>query len=333
MLLNPAIIALISGSFLVSAFAVYATVIGLQVVRRWDLSSGSEGQLALERKTYLVSTVLTYVMAFELFSLLMYVYTADHHHQMFVGAMCAAGSLNVNSYGYPTLILKIINFILCGIWLMLNYTDNQARDYPLIRTKYRFLIPVAALLILETLLQTGYFMNLRADVITSCCGTQFSENAGGIAGDIAALPARATLVIFFLSMVLTLRMGSHFYMTGKNPRLYVYFSTWMLFFSIVAVISVISVYFYEQPTHHCPFCILQKEYHFIGYPLYLTLFSSSILGMGMGMVDRFKETASLKAVIPALQKRLCLISMVGYVVFTLIVLYPMLFSDFRLFGQ
>ena len=332
MILNPAHIALVSCSILVSAFAVYAAAVGFRVVRHWDLASGSQEQLSLERQTYLVSTVMAYVIVFELFSLFFYVYTAENNHQMFVGAMCAAGSLNVNDYGYPTLVFKIVNFMLCSLWLLLNYLDNRAPDYPLIRTKYRLLLPVAAMLVLESILQTGYFINLKADVITSCCGAQFSESAGSIAGGIAALPARATLVVFFLSMALTLRMGIHFFVTAKKPHLYAWFSTWMLFCSLVAVISVISVYFYEQPTHHCPFCILQREYNFIGYPLYLTLFSASILGMGVGVVGRFKKTVSLQVIVPALQKRLCLVSICAYIIFTVICLYPILFSDFRLFG-
>ena len=332
MILNPANIALVFSSILVSAFAFYAALVGLKVVRRWDLASGSETQLALERKTYLVSTVLGYVMAFEVLTLLLFVYTAEHNHPLFVGAMCAAGSLNANDFGYPTLIIKIINFVLCSLWLILNHTDNQAHDYPLIRTKYRLLFPLAALLVLEAFLQAGYFVNLKADVITSCCGTLFSEDADTIAGELAALPPKATLVVFFLSMVITLRVGMHVSLTGKFPRLYAGLSTWMLFFSLAAIVSVISVYFYEQPTHHCPFCILQREYHYIGYPLYITLFAGAVMGMGVGIIDHFKKKASLRSVVPALQKKLCLVSMGGFVVFTLICLYPMLFSDFRLFG-
>ena len=49
--------------------------------------------------------------------------------------MCAAGSLYANDYGYPTLIVKLVNFLLAGIWLILNYVDNQGYDYPLIKTK------------------------------------------------------------------------------------------------------------------------------------------------------------------------------------------------------
>ena len=102
--------------------------------------------------------------------------------------------------------------------------------------------------------------------------------------------------------------------------------------SLVAVIAAISVYFYQLPTHHCPFCLLQREYFYIGYPLYLALSVGAIPGMSVGVLERFRTTASLQAVVPALQKRLCLASMTGYAVFTLIALYPMVFSDFRLFG-
>ena len=63
--------------------------------------------------------------------------------------MCAAGTLNVNSYGYPTFLLKIFNCILAGLWLVINYADNQAYDYPLIRGKYVLLLILAPLVLTE----------------------------------------------------------------------------------------------------------------------------------------------------------------------------------------
>ena len=332
MTLNPAGIALTAGSIAIAGFALYAAGVGIQILRRWDLESGSEGQLALERKTYLVSTLMAYLLAFELFSLFMFIYTAEHNHRLFVGAMCAAGSLNVNAYGYPTLVLKIANFILGGIWLVVNFTDNRAPDYPLIRTRYRFLAVIAASLTLEALLQAGYFTNLRADVITSCCGTLFSENTQSLAGGIASLPPAFTLVVFFAAAVLALRTGIYFLVTGKAAVLYGWISGAALVVSLAAVIAVISVYFYELPTHHCPFCLLQREYHYIGYPLYLALALGAVPGMSVGVLERYRNIGSLAAVIPPLQKRLCLVSMTGFALFTLICLYPMVFSDFRLFG-
>jgi len=140
MIFHPTIIAIYVASVLISFIILYGTSYGIQILRRWDIKSGSELQLTLERKTYLISTLLTYLFGFELLSLFLFIFTAGQLHTLFVGAMCAAGSLYVNDYGYPTLILKMFNFLLAGLWLILNYTDNQAHDYPLIKKKYAFLL-------------------------------------------------------------------------------------------------------------------------------------------------------------------------------------------------
>ena len=332
MILNPAIIALIASSLLITAYAVYASIIGFRILGRWDLKSGSESQLSLERKTYLISTLVAYLFGLNLFTLFLFVYTADHVHQLFVGAMCAAGSLNVNKYGYPALVIKIINFFLCGVWLIINFTDNKGLDYPLIRIKYKFLIAITALLAFDAFLVVNYFAALKPSVITSCCGTLFSTDADSIAGGIASLPSVPAKVLFYLSLVLVLRSGIHFLVTAQNARVFAYLSTWLFTLSFVAVISFISLYFYELPTHHCPFCLLQQEYHYIGYFLYISLLAAGITGAGTGVIDRFKDKPSLKNVIPGFQKRLCLFAMIGYAVFALIATYPMVFSDFILEG-
>jgi len=332
LILNPAIIALITSSLLITAYAVYASTIGFQILGRWDIKSGSEAQLLLERKTYLISTLLAYLFGLSLFSLFLFIYTADHVHNLFVGAMCAAGSLNVNQYGYPALVIKIINFFLCGVWLTINFADNKGHDYPLIRIKYKLLIVITGLLALEAFLVINYFMGLKPNVITSCCGTLFSTDADSIAGGIASLPIVPAKVLFYLSVVLMLRSGIHFMVTGRAAHIFSYFSIWLFGFSFFAVISFISLYFYELPTHHCPFDLLQSEYNYIGYPLYLSLFAAGITGAGAGIIDRFKKLPSLKSVIPGLQKRLCLFSMIGYIVFTLIATYTIVFSGFILEG-
>ena len=35
--------------------------------------------------------------------------------------------------------------------------------------------------------------------------------------------------------------------------------------TIAGIISFISLYIYEHPHHHCPFCILKPEYGYQGY--------------------------------------------------------------------
>ncbi len=330
MLLNPAILALISGSLLITAFAFYALCIAIKILNHWNIQSGSELQLLLERKTYLISIVFSYVLGFELISLILFIYTAEHIHVLFVGAMCAAGSLNVNDYGYVALVVKILAFVICGVWMIVNHTDNQAHDYPLIRAKYKLLILLTVMIGLDTFLQINYFMGLRADVITSCCGSIFSGESQGIAGSLAALPPAATRIVFFAALILTMRVGVGVIVTGRGAALYGILAAVTTVVSLAAVISFISLYYYEQPTHHCPFCLLQKDYYYIGYPLYLCLLMAGTTGMGTGVIERLKGPDSLLKIIPALQRRLCLFSLGGFLIFTLIATYPMLFSDFVL---
>jgi hypothetical protein len=183
---------------------------------------------------------------------------------------------------------------------------------------------------LEALFQIKYFMGLKADVITSCCGTLFSEETKSIAGDLAGLPFQGTRIVFYLAIILALRVGIHVLATGRGAAIFGLLSGATTLVSIAAVVTFISLYYYELPTHHCPFCLLQKDYHYIGYPLYLSLFIGAIAGMGTGILDRLKGPGSLSKVIPALQRRLCIFSMAGFLTFALIASYPMMFGSFVL---
>ena len=120
MILHPAVIALLMGSLFVTLMVVYAAFWGWRIIDGWDLQSGSERQLALEKKTYLISTLMTYAFGFQILSFFLFVYVADDLHRLFVGAMCAAGTLNVNENGYPAVVLKVLNCLLAGVWLVLE---------------------------------------------------------------------------------------------------------------------------------------------------------------------------------------------------------------------
>jgi len=332
MIFHPSIIALYLASVLISFMVLYGASYGIQILRRWDITSGSELQLILERKTYLISTLLTYLFGFEIVSLFLYIFTVDHLHTFFVGAMCAAGSLYVNSYGYPALILKIVNFLFAGVWLILNYTDNRAYDYPLIKKKYTLLLILTPLILTEMILQANYFLRLRPNIITSCCGSLFSIESGSLASEIGSLPGMPMKVVFYLSILWTGASGVYYYLKGKGGYLFSSASVVAFFVSVISVISFISLYFYELPTHHCPFCILQKEYGYIGYPLYMALLGGAISGMGVGILMPFRNIKSLSEILPSVQRRLALISLILFFIFTAVVTYRMVFSDFILEG-
>ncbi|MGA7827102.1 MAG: hypothetical protein WCA04_05555 [Geobacteraceae bacterium] len=330
MILHPGILSLLVSSLLVGGMVLYASFCGIDILRGWDISSGSERQLMLERKTYLVSTILGYLLFFQLISLFLFIYTADDICPLFTGAMCAVGSLTVNSFGYPVLLCKMATFILAGLWLILNYADSQGYDYPLVRTKYIFLLILAPLVVAEAVMQWLYFLGLRPDVITSCCGSLFSSESSGVAAEIASLPAFPMMAVFYVVMALTLVSGVLFYRTGKGGRLFPILSGIAFVVSVLSIISFISLYFYELPTHHCPFCILQKEYGYVGYPLYISLLLGAVTGLGCGMLGPFRKIASLSETLPALRKKLALVSILSYLLFTVIASWPILFSSFTM---
>jgi hypothetical protein len=332
MILYPPIIALIVGSLLISYMLLHSSFYGLQIVRRWDISSGSELQLRLERKTYLISTIVSYAFGFQLISLFLYIYTTDDLCRLFVGAMCAAGTLFVNDYGYPTLVLKIVNFLLAGLWLILNYTDNRAYDYPLIKKKYFLLLIITPFILAETVLQMRYFLAMNPNVITSCCGSLFSSEAQGIASELVSFPSIPMKIAFYGSMALSVTLGLLFYLKGRGAYLFSFVNGLTFLVSIAAVISFISLYFYELPTHHCPFCVLQREYGYVGYPLYITMLGGAVTGMGVGLIMPFRKIRSLSGTVPAIQRRLALASVVFYLAFTAIVTYRILTTTFKLEG-
>jgi len=327
-ILNPTVIANLLSAYVSSGMLVYAAYYGAQILKHWNIESGDELQLILERKTYLISTLLSYVFGLQLLSLFLYIFTADALCPLFVGAMCAAGTLNVNAFGYPTLVLKIINFILAGLWLVLNHADNQGYDYPLIKKKYLLLALVAPFIVLETLLESAYFLGMQADVITSCCGSLFSsEKAGGLGSEIASLPARPMMWIFYVAMLITMSSGLIFYLKGKGGYLYAGLSLLMFVISLVSIVSFISLYIYELPTHHCPFCIIMEEYHYIGYLLYVLLFGAVVAGMGTGLLIPFREVESLKHLLDGFINKLALASLVFYAAFTAFVSYEIVTSS------
>ncbi|MRR15001.1 MAG: hypothetical protein EG826_00945 [Deltaproteobacteria bacterium] len=321
MIFHPAILALLIASFLIVTMAVYSSFFGVQILRHWDIQSGSEKQLLLERRTYLISTLLAYLFGFQLVSLFLFVFTADEIRSLFTGAMCAAGSFNLNRWGYPALLLKAFNFILAGLWLILNYADNRAYNYPLIRKKYFFLVLLTPFLAAEAVLQAKYFFALHPDIITSCCGSLFSTGNAGLGGRLAALPEGPSKIALFAAFILTAGSGILSLWRGKGIYFFAIASGIFFLFAAAGIVSFVSIYVYELPAHHCPFCILHSEYQYIGYPIYVALFAGVICGIGTGVLAPFRHIESLKAIIPRLQKNLTITALILFSIFIGIVVY------------
>lgn len=284
MLFQPAVIALVLASAVSVTLLAVAAPFAWDLSRHWDLSCGSERQLRLERRTYLLSTVLSFVFVTQLVALVLLVLNADRMAVMFVGAMCALGTLNANAFGLPALITQIIVFFLAAAWLVVNHADTRAYDYPLVRVKFRLLLVILPFVALAFGLQLAYFLDLKADVITSCCGSLFSGDTNTLASDLSALPPRPALALFYGALALASSLAA-FHAASHRPRpseaaspaaelftapkperetgatragsgyLVAVSATIAFVVALTGVLSFVSLYVYEHPNHHCPYAI------------------------------------------------------------------------------
>ncbi len=117
-----------------------------------------------------------------------------------------------------------------------------------------------------------------------------------------ALPVIPMQLAFYVSVALAVYLGISFYRKGKNGYLFSMMVGIAFLVSLASIISFISVYYYELPTHHCPFCILQKEYGYAGYCLYLALLGGAISGMGVGVLMPFKTSKALQKPSPLFKR-------------------------------
>lgn len=324
MIFQPAALALLLASSLNALMLLASGVFALHLLRHWNPASGSERQIALERRTYLVSTLVGLSLMIGLPALALFVHNADAMAPFFTGAMCAVGSLKVNAWGMPALLTMLAGFFLAAAWLVLNHLDSLGWDTPLMRGKYRLLLVLAPLALTQAVLLWLYYLNLNPAVITSCCGSLFGPAAEGVGHDLVALPLNIARPAFFGGWLLTLAAGVLFILRGRVGRnfgrSFGLLAALHLPLALAAVVSFISPYIYEQPNHHCPFCLLQAEHGYAGWVLYLPLFFGTATGIGAGLAAAV-QSDSLREAAPRVAASLAKLSVAALGLFGLAVLF------------
>lgn len=334
MIFHPPILALLGASWLAAGVLAAGAIFALRLLAHWDRDSGSERQIGLERATILVSTAVALVLALEAASLILFVFTVDRMASLFVGAMCAVGTLNASPFGFPALFAKIAVFFAAALWLTVDRVDGHGRDWPLIRTKYAALLAVAPVVFLEAGLETAYFLDLKADTITSCCGRVFEDGpqSSGAGGELAALEPRLALALLFGVVGLAVLGGLIAGRSRLRAVLQGAVGAAAFFVGLTGVVSVVSLYVYEQPHHHCPFCLLKPEYGHFGFALYLPLFVGAAAALAAGLLALLPRRESLAEVLPATSARLGRVSAIGFALFALACLWAIGRSHLVLLG-
>lgn len=265
LLSNDIIIYLFSQAilFILLCIAFYNSII---ILKNWDFNKTTSLQYKLEKKSYLVILIISFVLIIKLILFPYFTYSLDNLSNIVPGAMCAAGIVGANEYGEINLALKVFILFLIGVWLIINSLDLKEKTYPYTKQKYLFFIFLFILIVLETILDVLYLTNIPTQEPVMCCSIIFGVNNTG-----SKIPFNLSipslLILFYLLSVLVIFLNI-------QKKVLLNFFTSLLFFyiSYYAVTYFFSTYIYELPTHQCPFCMLQKEYNYIGYFIWFSLF-------------------------------------------------------------
>jgi hypothetical protein len=291
LLSNEVIVYLLSETVLYTLlFVAFISTVGL--LKKWNFDVFTTEQFALENRSYLVMTIIFFVMLLKVVLLPYFVYTIDNLSDLIPGAMCGAGVIKANEYGNPLLSLKIIILFLSALWLSINSIDLKAKNYPYLKIKSWFFILIFFLLSAEFVLDILYFTNIETTNPVSCCSVIFGQT-GGANGLPFGLDISKLLILFYLLFALVL-------LTTLSQMAFLSIVASLLF-GVIAYYSVVyffGTYIYELPTHLCPFCMLQDHYYYVGYFLWGLLLLGLFLVIDTAIMQSFfKQSAkSLKRI-------------------------------------
>lgn len=271
-------------------FGLTTLGISYQMITSFDFNSSTSYQYNLEKKNILVSNIVTFLIFFKIPLLFFFLYFIDSLAPTIPGAMCAVGVLNSDRYGAFLIILKVVNIFLLGYWYYINRFDLRTYGFIYTKLKYKLLIFVILMVVLEFLLEFRLFNSISPTKIVSCCGSIF----GG------EVKSYSLLWLDFGDRFLLISTFGVFILLGLSYifKIFKFYGVLSIFFLIVSVYSLIgffSPYIYELPTHKCPFCILQKDYYYIGYLIYFLLLGGSFYGSNLLVLSKFlNDTLRLK---------------------------------------
>lgn len=269
-----------------------AAIATVGIVKGWNFERFTPKQFALENRSYLVMSIILFALLLKILLLPYFAYTIDALSVLIPGAMCAAGVIDANIYGDPLLLLKIVILFLSGIWLGINHIDLNEKNYPYTKLKSWFYLLIFILVSVELILDILYFTHIETTHPVSCCSVIFGSLSG-----VNRLPfgldiPKLLILFYLLYTLLVLMLLSDRYMMRIVST---------LFFGVIAYYSVVyffGTYIYELPTHRCPFCMLQAEYHYVGYMVWGSFFSGTFLSIESALVEGVlgKKASKLKGI-------------------------------------
>ena len=272
MILNNYITTYLVCSFLSLFIGIIAVIYGFPVWKKWDLNKEDEEQYRLEKKIYLIITVLS--LGFLLRILMIPLWFLALHSMIISipGAMCLVGVHNAApSISYVASSLKLVLPAFYGYWLILNMLDRKVVTQPFIKQKLMLLTPLGIFILAETIFDVSFFFSTPPRQV-SCCTSLFDVPRDDIL-QIAIESTWVWVVIFYILAIIILGNIIYFLIAHKkstssgrenrfgSKALMLVETPLAIFFFVVFVLALqtkISPLFLHLPFHHCIFCLCQE---------------------------------------------------------------------------
>jgi len=272
MILNSYIITYLVCSCLSLFIGLTALGHGFYVWRKWDMTSDAEQQYGLEKKVYLIITILSLGFILRFLMVPLWFWTLHSMIASISGAMCLVGVHNINTpVSYISSGLKLALPVFYGYWLTLNFLDRQVATQPFMKQKLIFLSPLGILVLVETVLDATFLISVPPRQV-SCCTSLFDVPRDNIP-QIVTGSTWIWVVVFYCLAAFIIGEMIWFLIAQKRSvsskegwwfgkKSVMILETLIIVFTIaVFVLSLhtkIAPLFLNLPFHHCIFCLGQE---------------------------------------------------------------------------
>jgi hypothetical protein len=247
----------------------------IHILKNWNFKSTSYLQYNLEKKSYLITLIIYFTISIKLFLLPFFIYTIDTLSNIITGAMCGAGVIDLNNYGENLVILKILILFFGLFWLVINNEDIKQKNFPFLKRKLYYFIFIFFLINIEFYLDIKYFINISTESITQCCSTIYNTISTNPLP--FSISIQYLLIVFFTIFILSFL--SNISNLKQKYLISALLNLLLLYISYYAIVYFFGIYIYQLPTHNCPFCMLQKDYYYIGYIIFIFIFLGTFFGI------------------------------------------------------
>ncbi len=281
------------------------------LLRYWDIERFDARQFRLEKQAYLVMSVIFFVCMVKLFSTPYFLFTLESLSPLIPGAMCAAGVIAANDFGYPLLYLKIAILFLSGSWIFINSADLKASAYPYFTLKSWLFVLIFLLVSLELFLDIAYFSTIDTSLPVSCCSAIYTAQSGT---NTLPLGLHITTMLWLFYLLYGLILLSNI---NRYDSLHIVANVLFLVVSYYAIVYFFGTYVYELPSHECPFCMFQREYSYVGYLIWGSLLLGTFLGLNSSILklltrNELKSVYNLSLVFNTLCVGICTLYVTVY---------------------